>query len=438
MTHSPAIKRVHELLADPLRDPISHAAASTPCHLVGGALRDRIILGRYASDWDLVVLEHGSEIGRRLAQALGGQLVELGRAPLIAYRVVGKGRTIDIWDRRGEDLEHELARRDLTINSIALDIVGGDVADPQRGLEDIDRRILRANAPERFEQDPLRILRLLRFSLSLEDFDIEPATGQAARAAAPTLDQVASERIRDELDKSLSFFPAPGLTKGLVQLDLYPRLWDEDCPFADEIFLTAADEVLLHLNTLDPSSNDAALLPAFRHAVLVRTAARAGGRQEASERESVLLEGLLSNRYLSNACGRQAALLLESHGPPRDELAQRRFINQFGMRWKAAAALAAHGVEAADEDQRWLAELIEVHRRWGPQLIDPQRFLTGSDLEQGFGIKPGRLMGQILQALEQAQVEGAVASRTEATAWLRNHLVTLSERNATWRSESAD
>ena len=427
MTSSSASLEIRQLLTDPIRTAVVDAADGTPCHLVGGAVRDRLALGRNASDWDLIVRDQGLDIARRLADTLEGRLVTLGRQPLVAYRVVGRGRTIDIWDRRGEDLATELERRDLTINSIAIDLDGGTIEDPQGGLTDLENRILRSNALERFEQDPLRVLRLLRLTLLLPAFDLEPETESAARAAAGDLESVARERIREELDRSLAFFPAPRLTEVLLRLDLFPRLWDDEpsSVSAKSVALTAADQALSCLIGTDPSLNPSSLLPAFRHAVLLRAVARAERPAARIERESSLLGQLLEQRYLSRATGRQVDLLLSAHRLPLGEAEQRRFINRFGPAWPVAAALAAIGTEGTSRQGDAFEQLREVHRRWGAQLLDPPRLLSGTDLERDFGIQPGRAMGRILRALEEAQIQGAIETGAQARSWLQDHLTSL-------------
>jgi len=425
MTSFPASVEIRQLLTDPLRSVVVEAAGVTPCHLVGGAVRDRLALGRNASDWDLIVLEQGLDIARRLADALEGRLVTLGRQPLVAYRVVGGGRTIDIWDRRGKDLATELERRDLTINSVAIDLDGGAIEDPQGGLTDLQNRVLRANALERFEQDPLRVLRLLRLTLLLPAFDLEPGTESAARAAAGALESVARERIREELDKSLAIFPAPRLTEGLLRLDLFPRLWDRgsSSSSADSISLAAADQALTYFLSVDPLLDQSSRLIAFRHAVLLRAVARDPAKR--IKRESALLDQLLRQQYVSRVTARQVNLLLSVDRLPVGEAEQRRFINRFGLAWPVAAALAVISAESPGGQRHGLEELREVHRRWGAQLLDPPRLLSGADLERDFGIEPGQAMGRILRALQQAQILGAIETSAQARTWLHDHLASL-------------
>jgi len=107
------------------------------------------------------------------------------------------------------NLTDDLARRDLTINAIALDPRSGALADPFGGLLDLQQRIIRAvgRPEERFAEDPLRLLRAVRFASRL-GFEIEPETASAIRASAHQLQTISRERVRDELEKTL-LGPAP-------------------------------------------------------------------------------------------------------------------------------------------------------------------------------------------------------------------------------------
>ena len=124
----------------------------------------------------------------------------------------------------GDSLEGDLLRRDFTINAMARDPLTGEVFDPWGGRADLERGIIRAvgNDPlRRFDEDPLRMLRAVRFAAQL-GFQIEPATTDAIRDQAATLGKISHERIRDELVKAL-ISPRPDLAlRLLVDLGLAP------------------------------------------------------------------------------------------------------------------------------------------------------------------------------------------------------------------------
>jgi poly(A) polymerase len=124
----------------------------------------------------------------------------------------------------GTVLEEDLLRRDFTVNAIARDPLTGAIIDPFGGRADLEAQVLRAvgDDPEkRFDEDPLRLLRAVRFAAQL-GFTIETKTAQAILHQAQTLEKISRERVRDEMNRMLlSPRPALGLNLmvdlGLVQ-----------------------------------------------------------------------------------------------------------------------------------------------------------------------------------------------------------------------------
>ncbi len=183
-------------------------AAGYEAWCVGGAVRDAL-LGLSPGDWDVTTsappeavlslfAPHALPTGLRHGTVTvgGGRGVEV-----TTFRRDG-----DYSDHRRPDqveftrsLTEDLARRDFTVNAIAVDL-RGRVADPFGGREDLAARQLRAvgEADRRFQEDALRILRGLRFASRL-GFAIEPETSSALRRSAPLLKEIAAERILTEL-----------------------------------------------------------------------------------------------------------------------------------------------------------------------------------------------------------------------------------------------
>jgi putative nucleotidyltransferase with HDIG domain len=191
------------------------ALAGERAWLVGGSLRDRL-LGRRTVDFDILLDGDVAAAARRLARRSRAAVFELSQAHG-AWRVVGPGQTwqIDLVPLRGGSLEADLALRDFTVNALVEPLSGGERVDPVGGQADLERRRLRMVAPNSFEADPLRVLRLVRLACELE-FEIEPATAAAARQAAPALSRVAPERVFAELKRLIS---GPAALRGVALLD---------------------------------------------------------------------------------------------------------------------------------------------------------------------------------------------------------------------------
>ncbi|HEX2349281.1 MAG TPA: Nif3-like dinuclear metal center hexameric protein [Ktedonobacterales bacterium] len=124
----------------------------------------------------------------------------------------------------GDTLEGDLLRRDFTINAMARDPQSGEIIDPWGGRQDLERKLIRAvgdDPQRRFDEDPLRMLRAVRFAVQL-GFEIEPATAEAIRRQAATLTKISNERIRDELTKALVSPQPDRALRLLVSLGLAP------------------------------------------------------------------------------------------------------------------------------------------------------------------------------------------------------------------------
>lgn len=197
---------------------------SLEVYLVGGAVRDAL-LGRSTRDIDLVVRGDAIVLARALAKDLGATFVLLDEANGVA-RLVWHGEgarwEIDLARLQGESIEQDLARRDFTVDALAVPLhsaqgnpSGWPIRDPFGGREDLGRRRLRLVSPGAFQDDPLRLLRAVRLSAQL-DFEIEAHTASMVRRDAHLILHTAPERIRDEMLKTLAL---PGATHHLLLAD---------------------------------------------------------------------------------------------------------------------------------------------------------------------------------------------------------------------------
>ena len=181
-------------------------------YAVGGCVRDSI-LGRVPGDWDITSSALPQQVKALFRRTIdtgiqhGTVTIMLGKTgyEVTTYRIDG-----DYEDSRHPknveftpNLEEDLKRRDFTINAMAYNDEHG-IVDIFDGMNDIDRKLIRCvgNAHDRFTEDALRILRAVRFSAQL-GFEIDEATGRAARELAPTLVKISRERIHTELNKLL-------------------------------------------------------------------------------------------------------------------------------------------------------------------------------------------------------------------------------------------
>ena len=191
-----------------------------PCLIVGGYVRD-IFLERHSTDIDFVTVGSGIRIAENLAAKLGP------KTPLAVYRNFGtaqvkyKGLELEFVGARKESyshdsrkpsvengtLEDDQKRRDFTINAMAVSVNEanfGELVDPFGGLDDLKLRIIRTplDPDITFSDDPLRMMRAIRFATQL-DFEIYPETFSAIARNCERIAIISRERIFEEMGKRI-------------------------------------------------------------------------------------------------------------------------------------------------------------------------------------------------------------------------------------------
>lgn len=408
--------RARALCTDPVCRALLEVATNHSCHLVGGAVRDAL-LGRSWHDIDLLVDGEGARIARRLAEKLGGRLVDLGGEAFASWRIVIHDHAYDLWDRAGASLEAELGRRDLTANAIAVSLPEAQLIDPFGGIEDLRGRRLVATREDSFQRDPLRVVRVVRICAELETFDIEARTLQLARQSAPAVESVASERVRDECMRMLRT-PKPWLGfSSLVRTDLYPRLWGGSTASNPEAVAAALGEALpraiARVNDIEafPTLNREAIALAADRALLGGLSQPATGRHHLAER-----------KYRTRAWIDRIRKLEAWSAVPGDEAGQRRFLHLLGNDWNAAVvALLSLGATPRTVPEFDLAAVVDLARLAaddGAQIFDPPRLLTGDEAMALLGLAAGPELGRVLDAVRAAQVQGRLRTREDARRYL--------------------
>jgi poly(A) polymerase len=197
-------------------------SAGRDLYAVGGCVRDRL-LGRPVDDYDLTTDAPPEEV-RALAAAAGPDSLYAVGEKFGTIGAIWDGTHVEITTYRGEQyepgsrkpnvrfsttLDEDLARRDFTINAIAEDLGDARLIDPFGGSADLHNRLVRAvdEPADRFRDDPLRLMRAVRYASAL-DFAIEEETAQSIAACAGQLEHISRERVRDELSRMLTG-PAP-------------------------------------------------------------------------------------------------------------------------------------------------------------------------------------------------------------------------------------
>ncbi len=219
----------------------------TPCYLIGGFVRDKL-LNRRTKDMDVVCVGDGISLAHKVAAILGDNV------PVAFFKTYGTAQIkwndleIEFVGARKESyrdhsrnpeveagtLEDDQLRRDFTINAMAISLNEDDygrLVDPFNGQEDLEKQLIRTplEPSQTFSDDPLRMMRAIRFASQLQ-FTIYPPTFEAIQQNANRIKIVSQERITDELNKiMLSYKPSVGLDllyqAGLLKI-IFPQMVD--------------------------------------------------------------------------------------------------------------------------------------------------------------------------------------------------------------------
>jgi putative nucleotidyltransferase with HDIG domain len=189
--------------------------------VVGGAVRD-LILARPVHDWDFAVDRAAMAVARAVGDALGGAFFPLdeerGTARVVLRTEHGSRVELDFALLRGDSLDADLARRDFTVNAMAVD-EAGILIDPLGGHRDLRHERIRATSERALGDDPVRLLRAARLEAETH-FRIEPETEAWIRRDAALMVRSAAERLRDEFARGLAVSGASRFIQRLDDLKL--------------------------------------------------------------------------------------------------------------------------------------------------------------------------------------------------------------------------
>lgn len=328
------------------------------CYVVGGAIRD-LLLGREPADADVACIDPLAA-----ARSIRERVIRLGDAEhLSAYRVVDDKHVYDFAELLDHDIDADLARRDFTVNAMAVHLGRGELLDPHGGQRDIAAKLVRMVRAENFDDDPLRTLKGVRMAVKF-GFAVEGQTLDAIRARAPRIVEMAAERVTYELSVILS----AGKLRDAIDLLRSTHL-------AEPLGLHPRD---VHA---DAVSLDVSLAGAY--ALLVDDPRAYAERWRWS---ADLLREVLTLQHL-----------IEHH----DRIA----LYDAG---ETVALQLAPVLRALGRDER-----LDI-----PDFsIRP--LLTGNEIVQITGVAPGQELGRIKRSLLEAQVRGEVTTKDQATEFVR-------------------
>jgi poly(A) polymerase len=425
-------------------------AASHQAYFAGGCVRD-LLLGHEPKDFDVATSATPDIVQKLFPKTLavgahfGVILVcdEGATTEVATFRHDGAysdGRRPDAV-RFSTDAREDVLRRDFTINGMLLDPIAfeatGDAAaatlDFVGGRDDLAAKILRAicDPSLRFAEDKLRMLRAIRFASRL-DLEIEPRTLAAIHHAAAEIGQVSSERIRDELTLMLTEGRARHAfelldTTGLLQ-QILPEAVRMHGVQQPPQFHPEGDvwtHTMLLLEKLPPNASLTLAWGALLHDIGKPATFRApsdpndrirfNGHVEVGVR---IAETVLGRLRFSNEDTSQVVSLVKNHMRFGDILQMREStLKRFLRLPRFDEHLALHRLDCtAAHGDLTLYNFAKEHYEAVPaEHIQPKLLLTGRDLIAA-GYRPGPQFKAMLEAAEDAQLEGRATTPEEAMA----------------------
>ncbi|MPZ17242.1 MAG: polynucleotide adenylyltransferase [Luteitalea sp.] len=426
--------------------------------VVGGFVRDRL-LGRLSKDVDLEVYGVPAAELRALLESIGR--VDVVGESFTVYKVkdidvalprreskVGRGhRGFAVTGDPSLSFVEASRRRDFTINAMGWDPLTDELLDPHGGRSDLAARRLRATDLATFADDSLRVLRALQFAARFE-YSLDEATAALCRQVP--LDDLPAERVWGELEKLLLQAPRPSAGFALAgDLGIVQVLWPEmhaliGCPQEPEWHpegdvwihtLMVIDEATKQLDGLSRPERVTIMLGAITHDFgKPMTTADIDGRIRSPNHEARGVEP--AKRFLDRLnvhtmdgydVRRQVLGLVQYHLAPNawyksptpvGDGAFRRLARKLDLELLSRLAHADCRGRAGHFDCSAIDWFIQRARALGVEHRPPVPLLMGRHLID-LGVSPGPSMGQILRAVYERQLDGAVTTLDEALAVAR-------------------
>jgi tRNA nucleotidyltransferase (CCA-adding enzyme) len=409
------------------------AEAGHQAYLVGGCVRD-MRLKRDPKDWDVATDATPEEIQKLFPESVYENT--FGTVGIKTDSEDPKLKIIEVTtfriesaytDKRHPDqvkfaktIEEDLARRDFTVNAMAM-TVDGDIVDPFDGEKDLKAKLIRTvGKPEdRFNEDALRLMRAVRFATEL-DFEIEPATRKAIEKLSKSLGEIAQERVRDELVKIMM---TPRAASGIIMLEELGLLANVIPELREGIGMTQNKHHVFtvfehNVKSLDHVAKDPETSLIVRLGTLLhdvgKPRVKGGDGPDSTFYNHDIIGGKMTKKILerlhfSTEMGDQVAHLVRYHmfyynvGDVSDA-GVRRFVRRVGPEYIADLLKVREGdrigsgvPKAVPYKLRHLLFMIEKVKN--DPLSPKMLALKGDDLMKLLGIEPGPRVGQILNIL---------------------------------------
>ena len=430
--------------------------AGHEAYFVGGCVRD-FVMGVIPDDFDIVTSAHPDQV-----VPLFKRTVAIG-AKFGVIAVIVEGHPYEVATFRSDDIyidgrrpssvhftcaKEDVFRRDFTVNGLLMDPVTGEITDYVYGLADIQKKIIRTigDPDQRFQEDHLRMLRAIRFTANL-NFNLDSSTQEAIAKNVAAIKSISVERLQDELTKLLTrggahrgmelmaqtgmlreILPEVAAMQGVEQPPrFHPEgdVWQHTLMMFD---ILAGDKIsrvspvlawgaLLHdVGKPVSRSEDENGVHFYGHVQL--------GERIADDVMQRLKFSREQREAVLNLIGQHMNFMnVQKMRPARLKRFLRMPDFDLHLELHRLDCLASHGMLDNYEFCRIQLKNLTVEE------LHPPRLLNGDDLI-ALGFTPGKIIGEILHALEDEQMEGRISSRDEAKIFVeKNYKILIKDYN---------
>lgn len=437
-------------------------------YLVGGSIRDFFTKKCEFCDRDISI-KGAENFARKLANKLDATFIELDNENKI-YRIVLKDKInfLDISEMQGNSIEDDLKRRDFTINAIAYDLSNEKFIDVTGGLNDLKNKVLRHIDDKNFEEDPLRVLRAFRF-YSMTGFEMTEELVKALEKYMSLALVPAKERINYEIMK---LFGGDYASSALLKMDelgllekIFPQVKEmKKVPpnthhhldlFHHVIETVRQIEIIYaglsgfekeHMDAVDfggfPRINHLKLA-GFLHDIgkYSTWTIEESGRHRFIKHDDVgskMVVPLLRDLKFSKKQIEYVSCMIKNHiypsnvivAPVLNEKVMMRYVRKMGENvvdniiLAKADRLSARGVDITEEvinsNINGLNKLLEFYLSKKDSLTPLPKLLDGREIMTLLDIKPSPKLGEIISALNEAQLNGDVTTPEDAKNFVMN------------------
>ncbi len=439
-------------------------------YCVGGVLRD-LFLKKENFDKDLIVKGTDAEdYSKMLAEKLDATFIPLDEVNKI-YRLVLKDKKncIDITNVLNDSIEQDLKRRDFTLNSVAVKLKTFEIIDINNGIKDLKNKKIRMIEEKNFKEDPLRLLRAYRFQAST-GFDIESKTKHTINKYISLINNPAKERINYELMK---LFSGEYTVKALLNMEKSGILYEilpiyldvkkvppnthhhldllhhliETVNQIQNFYKISKPEIKAHLDRIDFGgySRLAHLkLAGFMHDIgkySCWTIEEDTGRHRFIKHDDIgakIAVPILKKLKFSKKQIEYITKMIKHHIYPSHVISSEIVTDKIKMRYirkmeddvidniilAMSDRLSARGKAVTDEMVKnnitGLTNLLNYYIEIRDTLEPLPKLLTGEEIMEILNIKPSKQLGEIIKALEEAQLNGDVNDKLSAINFIKN------------------